>query len=366
MNRYRKKNKPTFALLETFIATLRPTRSEGTCRTYTIQLRCFHLWLKQNRVQLIELRRKNIIRWLIYLNKKGLSVGTRNNQIVTVRIYLRYLYEQGLIRIHADELIRRTDLPKLPVYLPRPLAPEIDRQLQNRLLKSKNPLHKALLLSRRTGLRISELMALDFDCIRTDFQGHSFLKVPLGKLNNERLVPLDNATIELVETLRNKGHKPRQWLLVTPTGKKTRYQQYLCALRDVCQGLNIADKMTIHRLRHTYATSLLSAGMSLTSVMKLLGHRDYRMTLRYAEITQEAVGKQYFEALIEIEKRYHFQFGAEQTKLFNPVKAVADVIRWLKNNAAEDLSSKKAARSLTKRLEQVRKDIESFRLRENQ
>jgi site-specific recombinase XerD len=366
VNRHRKKNKRTFALVETFIATLRPTRSGATCRTYTTQLQSFHRWLKQNRVDLTELRRQYITRWLIYLNKKGLSVGTRNNQIVTVRIYLRYLHEQGLIPTHADELIRRTDLPKLPVYLPRPLAPEIDRELQNRLLKSKKPLHKALLLTRRTGLRIGELMALDFNCIRTDFQGHSFLKVPLGKLNSERLVPLDNATIKLVEKLRNKGHKPRHWLMVTPTGKKTRYQQYLCALHDICQGLDIADKMTIHRLRHTYATSLLSAGMSLTSVMKLLGHRDYRMTLRYAEITQEAVGKQYFEALTEIEKRYHFQIRAAQTELFNPIKAVADVIRWLKNNAASDLSEKKYIGSLTKRLERVRKDIESFRPRENQ
>jgi site-specific recombinase XerD len=357
----RPKSKPSpVPLVQRYIATLEPTRRAVTCRLYSNQLRRFHRWLKSNRLHVNELSRKQITRWLIYRSKQGLSAGTRNNEIVTVRLYLRWLYEQGIIHTNPDELIRRTDLPKLPKYLPRPLAPEIDRELHKRLKHSSNPLHKALLLTRKTGLRIGELIGLEFDCIRSDFQGRRFLKVPLGKLNSERLVPLDNAAVKLVNNLRRQGNKPRRLLMVTVTGKQTRYDQYVSALCEICYGLDIADRMTIHRLRHTYATSLLSAGMSLTSVMKLLGHRDYRMTLRYAEITQETVGKEYFEALTEIEKRYQSQLGAAQTEVFNPVKAIADVIRWLKKNAASNVSSKNAARLLTKRLERAGKEINAF------
>lgn len=355
-----RKTKPLPALAKKYIATLQPTRSATTCRTYRSYLQGFHRWLKENRLHLKLLDRKHIIRWLIYRNKQGASAGTRNAETITLRMYLRWLYEQGIIHTDADALIRQTDLPKLPRYLPRPLPPEIDRELQHRLQNSHEPLHKALLLTRRTGLRIGELIGLEYDCIRTDYQGRRFLKAPLGKLNNERLVPLDHATVKLVEYFRRQGNTPRPLLLMTATGEKTRYAHYVRALNHICQGLDMPDKMTIHRLRHTYATSLLSAGMSLTSVMKLLGHRDYRMTLRYADITQETVGKEYFEALTEIEKRYQSKLGATQNEPFNPLKAIADVIRWLKKNTASAESSKSASRNLCRRLERVRKEIRAF------
>lgn len=310
-----------------------------------------------NRLQLNALDRTKLSRWLIYRSKQGLKAATRNNEIVTVRLYLRWLAEQGIININADELIRRTDLPKLPKYLPRPLAPQADRELQKRLCNSQNPLHKGLLLTRRTGLRIGELIRLQFDCIRTDEQGTKFLKVPLGKLYNERLVPLDDISVKLIKNLRRKGSPIRELLMVTARGKRTLYNQYVCALHEICRGLDITDRMTTHRLRHTYATSLLSAGMSLTSVMKLLGHRDYRMTLRYAEITQETVGKEYFEALAEIEKRYQSKLTAGPTDAFDPIKAIADVVRWLKKYTEPSESSKSIVRSVSKRLDRAKQDI---------
>ena len=354
-----KKVRPV-ASVQRYIAILRPTRSPTTCERYRYQLLQFHRWLKTNRLKVTELSRSHITRWLTYRSEQGLSASTRISEIIAVRLYLHWLHEQTIFHTNPDELFRKTDLPKLPKYLPRPLPPQVDRQLQKRLQRSNNPLHKALLLKRKAGLRISELIGLGFDCIRIDYQGRQFLKVPLGKLNSERLVPLDDATVKLVEKLRKRGHKPRQFLMVTVSGEKTKYRQYVNALRDICQGLDIPDKMTLHRLRHTFATSLLSAGMSLPSVMKLLGHRDWHMTLRYAEITQEAVGREYFEALTEIENRYHTQLSVKQTDLYNPVKAIADVIRWLKNNVASDASSHNGARLLTKRLERAQKEIDAL------
>jgi site-specific recombinase XerD len=356
----RTKKSPDVPSVQRYIAILQPTRSPVTCQAYRYHLLTFHRWLKMSGLNLTELNREHITRWLIYRSEQRLKASSRSKEIIAVRLYLHWLYEQAIIDTNPDELIRRTDLPKLPIYLPRPLPPQVDQQLQKRFQRSKNPLHKALLLTRKAGLRIGELIGLDFDCIGTDYQGRQFLKVPLGKMNNERLVPLDDATVTLVEKLRRRGHKPRRFLMVTATGEKTQYHQYVNALRDICQGLDIPDRMTLHRLRHTFATSLLSAGMSLPSLMKLLGHRDWHMTLRYAEITQEAVGREYFEALTEIENRYHTQLSAKHTDLFNPVKAIADVIRWLKNNVASNASSNNSARLLTKRLERARKEIDSL------
>ena len=62
--------------------------------------------------------------------------------------------------------------------------------------------------------------------------------------------------------------------------------------------------MTTHRLRHTYATSMLAGGMSLPSVMRILGHSDYRMTLRYAAITDSTVFTEFAAALVHNAERY--------------------------------------------------------------
>jgi integrase len=55
---------------------------------------------------------------------------------------------------------------------------------------------------RRAGLRVGELRRLERDCVRDDHNGRHFLKVPLGKLNTERLVPLDAASLEIVTKLQ--------------------------------------------------------------------------------------------------------------------------------------------------------------------
>jgi len=55
---------------------------------------------------------------------------------------------------------------------------------------------------RWTGLRVGELIHLEFDCIRTDHRANRFIKVPLGKLYNERLVPIDEAAYQLITKLQ--------------------------------------------------------------------------------------------------------------------------------------------------------------------
>jgi hypothetical protein len=53
----------------------------------------------------------------------------------------------------------------------------------------------------------------------------------------------------------------------------------------------------------------MNGGMSLLGIMKLLGHRDFRMTLRYTQIVDETVGREYFEALSRIAGRYELPRG---------------------------------------------------------
>ena len=115
--------------------------------------------------------------------------------------------------------------------------------------------------------------------------------------------------------------------------------------------------MTTHRLRHTYATTLLSGGMSLVGLMRLLGHRSYKTTLRYAAVTQETIGKQYFEALLELDKRYQLQLHRSDAAEPDPLQMLSDVVRWIDKHVAHDQDQPRTARRLTKRIERVRHEL---------
>lgn len=343
---------------EHFLRSLAPTLRPSTCAQYRGALRLLHNWLDECSVKMQTLSRPQVQEWLQYLHsERGQGPATRVNVITAVRVYLRALNDVGALDVDADALIRSSDLPKLPVYLPRPLAPDTDRELQRRLASSTDPYQQGLLVMRNTGLRIGELSRLTLDCVRTDELGNSFLKVPLGKLNNERLVPLDESTLAVVEGLQHGGRPERQLLLESIRGHQTRYVHLKAALDEAVAGLDIPDGMTTHRLRHTYATTLLNAGMSLMGVMKLLGHQDYRMTLRYTEITLETVGKEYRAALTQLETRYRVALTTPGPSQLDPDQALTDIIRWVQKRAGTSAKQQRRALVLVKRLKRIRRAV---------
>jgi site-specific recombinase XerD len=343
-----------------FLELLKSTHSLQTVRAYQTNLRQFHIWLNANHVPLDGLERSHVESWLAWLHARNLAASTRVNAIQNIRAYLEFLAEQGVFSVPADSLIRSTDLPRLPKYLPRPVPLDIDLVLQRRFKKSGCTYQLGLLLMRRTGMRISELMALPYRCIRTDHSGNTLLKVPLGKLATERLVPLDRQTVALVSRLRREGPRHRALLLTTLTGRKTRYDSYRQALRKACQGIQLAEPMTTHRLRHTYATSLLAAGMSLPAIMSLLGHSDYRMTLRYAEVTATTVFAEFAAATEQIAERYpSITTTGSTTQLASsePEKLLADVARYVQKRSQDDDLNRDSARMLLRRLRRIQTDL---------
>jgi site-specific recombinase XerD len=347
-----------------FICSLEPTHKNSTLEGYRISLRSFHKWLDCHQVPIAQIQRRHTSAWMMHINDKGLAPISRSHHLIYVRVYLRWLYEHSFISSYPDDLVRVSDMPKIPKYLPRPLPSAVDKTLQERLANSSSMYHQGLLLMRQTGLRIGELMSLERDCIRYDQLGNWFLKVPLGKLNNERLVPLNDNSVALIEKLKgNDGNLiGESFLLKTRTGNKTHYPRYAKALKDISCGLSNHEKITTHRLRHTYATTLLNAGMSLVGVMKLLGHRNHQMTLRYTEITQERIAKEYFDALSQLENRYTAVLNNTNSQELNPGKMLYDVIHLIQKLSADDTSSKSATRAIVKRIKRIQVQIEKLNL----
>ena len=222
---------------ESFLASLAPTLKPATVLQYRASLRMLHNWLAAEGLEIGALTREHAVRWFQHLHARGQAPATRLNEIVAVRVYLRALNDANLLAARADDLVRHSDLPKLPTYLPRPLEPKTDEELRERLARSEDSYQRGLLVMRNTGLRVGELAALSHDCIREDETGRRFLKVPLGKLNNERLVPLDEPTYQLVRQLQQEGRPERQWLLESVRGHQVRQVHFKAALDAACVGL---------------------------------------------------------------------------------------------------------------------------------
>jgi site-specific recombinase XerD len=343
-------------LAREFLASLVPTFRPATVHCYTFSLRKLHGWLDPRGLAPERLTRPQSEQWLQWLHAAGLHPSSRHHILVESRAYLRWLGERRRMRTDPDELIRKSDFPKLPQYLPRPLNAEADRELQRRLAASQDPTAWALLLMRRTGLRIGELRNLEYHCIRID-KRRSLLKVPLGKLNNERLVPLDVTALELVHRLQATGPRPRAWLVPGAGGAQAPYDRIRRALTTHSRDLPEPNRITCHRLRHTFATEMLGAGMSLVGLMRLLGHRDYHMTLRYAAITPEVVDDEYTKALERLATKYQLSARKpRRNEAPEPDEILDQLARWLRKH----VSSPQPLRALLMRIERLRREVRNF------
>lgn len=241
--------------------------------------------------------------------RKGepISASERRARVLAISYFLNDITEWGWSEAPPRRLVFRADIPKLPRALPRYLAPDADRRLVSALGGSEHRLAAdALLLQRACGLRIGELVDLELDCVHEVPGQGAWLKVPLGKLNTERMVPLDDETVSLVDRIvahRSPGRPlphPRTGRLIefllTHHGKRLSPEALRAELSRAAARAGI-DHATPHQLRHTYATALVNAGVSLQSLMVLLGHVSAEMSLRYGRLFDETVRTEFERAL---------------------------------------------------------------------
>ncbi|MGH9304878.1 MAG: tyrosine-type recombinase/integrase, partial [Acidimicrobiales bacterium] len=304
-----------------FVAYLE--RKSGTCVRGTIttmatRLAHFGRFLATTDPQLSSLadldRRRHIEPYLNSLttaiNMKSGEAITKADQarrVHTLSSFLTDISEWGWDEAPARRLVFRSDIPRLPRPLPRYLPVDADRRLSEALDHSEFRLAAdALLLQRACGLRIGELLDLEIDCVHEIPGNGAWLKVPLGKLDSERMVPLDTEGVALIDRIvatRSQGRplphprsgRPAQFLF-THHGRRLG-QQALRRELDRAAGDAGLGHVTSHQLRHTFATAMVNAGVSLQSLMALLGHVSAEMSLRYGRLFDQTVRAEYERAL---------------------------------------------------------------------
>lgn len=193
------------------------------------------------------------------------------------------------------------DLPKADEPTPKFLDDPTAATFMAALATDSNRRRRLIVeLLARTGMRAGELGALRDDAMYRLGDTH-WLRIPLGKLHNDRSVPLHPLLVGLINDYRTWRGPTTTGLLVErddhqPFDRRTihRYVQAVAKRAGV-------GHVHPHQLRHTLATQCLNRGMSLEAIAALLGHRSPRMTLVYARIADTVVADQYFNATRTVE-----------------------------------------------------------------
>ena len=152
-------------------------------------------------------------------------------------------------------------------------------------------------------MRAGEVCDLAADAVVLIGQSH-WLRVPIGKLRNDRYVPLHPDLIVLLTrwTADNVEHiRANKRLVADHRGSLDRH-----ALARIVRRVGRRAGVTVHphQLRHTLATQAINRGMRLEAIAALLGHRTMDMTLTYAWIADRVVADQYEKINTTIDALY--------------------------------------------------------------
>ncbi|MBI4032479.1 tyrosine-type recombinase/integrase [Candidatus Berkelbacteria bacterium] len=225
-------------------------------------------------------------RWRLDLARRELSRATQNYHLVALRAFLAYLAKKNV-----------ASFPPTKVDLPGAEETEVtflDAETIAQLLKTPNVRRRAGKRDRAiletlfsTGLRVAELASLD----RKDVEGKEEVGV-VGKGRKRRVVFLSPAAQQAivdymaVRTDDDEALFVREWRGEQKGGRlTTRSIQRLMV--KYAEAAGVAEHVTPHTLRHTFATDLLQSGADLRAVQALLGHSSVVTTQRYTHLTDQ-------------------------------------------------------------------------------
>ncbi len=184
--------------------------------------------------------------------------------------------------------------------LPRPIEPENLKQILKKI--RGEPRDKAMILVLlRTGMRICELLTTKIQDI--NLRERKILIFESAKNKIGRVVYLsDDARAALKKWMKIRKQQSN-YLFYGHRGRPLCYEAARSVFNKYSDKAGLSHKgYTLHCLRHTFASELLSAGMPLESLQYLMGHRSIVVTRRYARLTNIALEKDYFDAMQKIER----------------------------------------------------------------
>lgn len=247
-------------------------------RTVSGHLACARRFIAFHGRPADELDESDVRAFLHHLEAQGLGAATRKAHVAA----LRFLYR---VTLRRPEVVDAIPYPKVPKHLPEVLS---QSEVEALFTHAQGPKHRAILVTTyAAGLRAGEVVTLtpaDID------SGRGLLHVRRGKGCKPRYVMLAK---RLLLELR------QYWRLERPAGPwlfPGRAPDAHISIRAVQHGFDrarvaagITREVSLHTLRHSFATHLLEAGTDLRTIQALLGHADLRTTLCYLRIRTDHI-----------------------------------------------------------------------------
>jgi integrase/recombinase XerD len=250
--------------------------SQNTIKTYLLAIRIFLGFFKDKQAH--QITNEDVVQFNNrYIIKRGYSFSYQNQIVNALKLFFAQMenYTLDLDALHRPRRIRK---------LPKVLSKE---EVKAILVAHGNSKHRMMLsLVYACGLRSGEWLNIkpgDIDSRR----GIIFIRQ--GKGRKDRIVPLPQ---KLLDPLRDyyKAYRPTHWLF---EGQKpgTRYspKSLQSVLKQAVNKAGIRKKVTLHWLRHSYATHLLESGTDLRYIQELLGHKSSRTTEIYTHVSTKNI-----------------------------------------------------------------------------
>lgn len=212
----------------------------------------------------------------VYLVSQGISWPSLNQTVCA----LRFFYGVTLNRGEIPERIAYARMPrKLPAILS---ADEVVRFLEAvPSLKAR----AALTTAYAAGLRVSEVVSLKVGDIDSD---RMLLQVRHGKGAKDRTVMLSAQLLDILRTYWRLT-RPTDWLFPGREDGPINVTVLHSACRSAAKAAGLTKKVSVHTLRHSFATHLLESGVDIRIIQVLLGHNSLSTTARYTQVATTTI-----------------------------------------------------------------------------
>ena len=295
--------RPFEHLLLDFLAYLEFERglSRNTLEAYRSDLLQYGRFLEERGITAVGADGAQIEAFLAALGGSGgraASPATIHRKAACLRSFYRHLRREGLLE--ADPTATVT-APRRGRKLPQVLT----RGEVTKLLEQPKGTEPAALRDRALlelmyacGLRASEAIGLEV----SDVDLEDEVLRARGKGSKERMVPVGHTASEAVRRYLERGRpalvgaRVESHLFVNFRGGALTRQGLYKIVRRHATSAGLADRMSPHTLRHTFATHLLAGGCDLRSVQEMLGHADVATTQLYTHLSSERLKDVYFRA----------------------------------------------------------------------
>ncbi|MGA9315646.1 MAG: site-specific tyrosine recombinase XerD [Solirubrobacteraceae bacterium] len=292
-----------------FLAYLELERglSRNTLHAYQSDLAQLGVFLAARGVSPLDAEHGDLAAFLSELAGGGKSGGeqrapvaaaTLQRKAACLRSFYRHLRREGLIEHDPTAELRG---PPKTKRLPKVLSREQVTKLlaQPKGSESLALRDRALLeLMYACGLRVSEAIGLEL----SDVDLEEGMLRARGKGSKERIVPVGRRAVSALELYLARGRpvlvgiQVQSSLFVNHRGSSLTRQGLYKIIQNHARTAGLAEQMTPHTLRHTFATHLLAGGCDLRSLQEMLGHADLATTQVYTHLSAERLKGVYFDA----------------------------------------------------------------------